>query len=143
MANSADAAAQNGESALVVATAKKRAKMGFCNSPLLLPFGKATFYVPEDAVVSVPKGTNRVENATILNQIINTKSPTTWNNYLDPDRLVLIKGTEALTVHSNPYKPNKTGRGGMAETTSCTLCVFCSLLLTFVIRAHRFTLRSK
>jgi hypothetical protein len=71
--------ASNGEStALVVATAKKRAKLAFCKNPLLLSFGKYTFFVPEEAVVSVPKGTNRVESASVLNQIINTKSPTTW-----------------------------------------------------------------
>jgi hypothetical protein len=90
----------NGDGTLVVANAKKRARLSFCEGPLLLPFGKATYYVPEEAVLSAPKGTNRVENATILNAIINTKSPTTWNNYLDPDRLILIKGTEGTSVYT-------------------------------------------
>ena len=75
--------APNGDStSLVSTTTKKRAKLGFCRSYLMLPFGKSTFYVPEEAVISVPKGTNRVQNATILNQIIGTKSPSTWFNYL-------------------------------------------------------------
>jgi hypothetical protein len=100
MADSTDITVQNGDTALVPVHSKTRAKMGFCNSPLLLPFGKSTFYVPSDAVVSIPKGTNRVENASVLNQIINTKSPPTWKNYLDPDRLLLIKGGEGTSVYT-------------------------------------------
>jgi hypothetical protein len=41
-----------------------------------------------------------VENATVLNQIINTKSPSTWHNYLDPDRLLMIKGAEGTSVYT-------------------------------------------
>ena len=94
-------AASNGDStSLVAADAKKRAQLSFCKTPLMLPFGKSTFYVPEEAVVSVPKGVNRVQTATILNQIINTKSPATWYNYLDPDRLILIKGNEGTSVYT-------------------------------------------
>ena len=86
--------------AIVPSTNKKRAKLSFCKNHLLLPFGKSTFYVPEEAVLSIPKGTNLVANTTILNQIISTKSPTTWNNYLDPDRLILIKGSEGKSVYT-------------------------------------------
>jgi hypothetical protein len=83
----------NGDStALIASGAKKKAKLSFCKSNLMLPFGKSTFFVPEDAIVSVPKGVNRVQNATVLNQVINTKSPQTWMKYaflgLKPAHLV-------------------------------------------------------
>ena len=58
----------NDSTALVVSGTKKKAQLNFCNSPLLLTFGKGVFYVPEEAIASVPKGTNRVESAAVLNQ---------------------------------------------------------------------------
>ena len=97
-----EGASANSESTAIVPilAPKRRAEFAFCRKPLLLPFGKATFYVPEEAVISVPKGTNRVENATVLNQIIGTKSPAAWHNYMDPDRLILIKGSEGTSVYT-------------------------------------------
>jgi len=90
----------NDSTALVVSGTKKKAQLNFCNSPLLLTFGKGVFYVPEEAIASVPKGTNRVESAAVLNQIIGTKSPPSWHNFLDPDRLILIRGTEGTSVYT-------------------------------------------
>lgn len=103
MADSAPAAEST--ALAVTNSSKKRAKLNFCKNPLVLHFGKTVFYPPEDAVISIPKGTNRVENETVLNQIITTKSPPIWHNYLDPDRLIMIKGVEGTSVYTT-FKVN-------------------------------------
>ena len=66
----------------------------------LLPFGKNQFFVPESAVVSLPKRSNKVADGKALGVALATKAPEKWFHYTDPDCLVMIRGNEGTSVYT-------------------------------------------
>lgn len=74
----------------------------------LLPFGKQLYYVPESAVVSYPKRSNRVNNGSELGAALATKAPERWFPYCSPDTLVQLRGGEGTSVYTVPHCPIPT-----------------------------------
>lgn len=72
----------------------------------LLPFGKQQFYIPEAAVVSLPKRSNKVPDGTALGVALATKAPEKWFAYCDPDCLMMVKGNEGTSVYTTFEVPN-------------------------------------
>lgn len=66
----------------------------------LLPFGKQQFYIPEAAVVSLPKRSNKVPDGSALGVALATKAPEKWFAYCDPDCLMMVKGNEGTSVYT-------------------------------------------
>ena len=68
--------------------------------PYVLAFSKSQFYVPEDAIVSLPKRPNTLADGVELGKVLATKAPERWMAYCDPERLVKIKGEEGTCVYT-------------------------------------------
>ena len=66
----------------------------------LLPFGKNSFYIPESAVVSLPKRSNKVADGQALGIALATKAPENWRPFCDPDCLMQIRGNEGTSVYT-------------------------------------------
>lgn len=66
----------------------------------ILPFGKSQFFVPESAVVSFPKRSNKVADGQTLGTALATKAPEKWFGYCDPDCLMQLRGTEGTSVYT-------------------------------------------
>jgi len=71
----------------------------------VLPFGKSQFFVPEAAVVSFPKRSNRVADGHALGVALATKAPEKWLPYCDPDCLLQLKGVEGTSVYTTFETP--------------------------------------
>lgn len=56
--------------------------------------------MPESAVVSFPKRSNRVADGRALGVALATKAPEKWFPFLDPDCLILIRGSEGTSVYT-------------------------------------------
>ena len=68
--------------------------------PYVLAFSKAQFYVPESAIVSLPKKANVLPDGETLGKVLATKAPEKWMAYCDPERLMKIKGEEGTCVYT-------------------------------------------
>jgi len=68
--------------------------------PYVLAFSKAQFYVPESAIVSLPKKANVLPDGETLGRVLATKAPEKWMAYCDPARLMKIKGEEGTCVYT-------------------------------------------
>lgn len=66
----------------------------------LLPFGKNQFYIPESAIVSLPKRSNKVADGKALGLALATKAPENWRGFCDPDCLMMIRGNEGTSVYT-------------------------------------------
>ena len=66
----------------------------------VLAFSKAQFYVPESAIVSLPKKANVLPDGEALGKILATKAPEKWMAFCDPERLMKIKGEEGTCVYT-------------------------------------------
>ena len=66
----------------------------------VLAFSKAQFYVPESAIVSLPKKANVLPDGEALGKILATKAPEKWMPFCDPERLMKIKGEEGTCVYT-------------------------------------------
>jgi hypothetical protein len=60
------------------------------NLPLILPFSKSQYLVPQSYLRQQAKKSNKVSSAEELSSILNTKAPSKWTNYLHPDTLYEI-----------------------------------------------------
>lgn len=85
---------------MVAASPPPRTTLRFAKHELILPFGKAAYYLPEDAVISAPKRANLVADVKTLTTICSTKSPATWDPFCDPDSLLHVKGKEGSSVYT-------------------------------------------
>ena len=66
----------------------------------VLCFGKQQFLVPESAIVSFPKRSNKVPDGKALGVALATKAPEKWFPFCDPDCLILIRGNEGTSVYT-------------------------------------------
>jgi hypothetical protein len=91
----------------LVAAEETYAKHPKSKQTFVLPFGKNQFYVPESAVVSFPKRSNKVDDGKALGHALATKAPEKWFTYTHPETLMQIRGNEGTSVYTTFEVPGQ------------------------------------
>ena len=89
--------------------------------PYVLAFSKSQFYVPEAAIVSLPKRANVLPDGETLGKVLATKAPEKWMAYCDPERLMKIKGEEGTCVYTTFEVENAPEEGRFLRFISGTI----------------------
>ena len=89
--------------------------------PYLINFMKAQYYVPESAIVSLPKKANTLPDAETLGKVLATKAPDKWMPFCDPERLMMVKGEEGTCVYTTFEVEGKPEEGRFLRFISGTI----------------------
>ena len=67
---------------------------------LVLAWKQSIYYVPADAVVSLPKKPFMVEDGAALGSLLNTKCADRWLPVCQPEHLLVLKGREGTSCYA-------------------------------------------
>ena len=57
------------------------------------------YYVPEDAVISLPKAPFEIESGAALGMLLSSKAPDKWLAAMQPESLLMLRGKEGKSVY--------------------------------------------
>lgn len=77
-----------------VAAARERTEKA-----LVVNFCRVNYYVPKDAVLSLPKSPFKLPDGVILGSVLASKAPEKWLAACDPAHLLVLKGREGTSVY--------------------------------------------
>jgi hypothetical protein len=67
---------------------------------LVLTWNKVNYWVPRDAVVSLPSRPFRVEDEAALGALLTSKDPAKWLPVCKPDHMLMLKGKEGTCCYA-------------------------------------------
>ena len=66
----------------------------------VLAWCQKIYYVPAEAVLSLPKCPKQLDDSAALGSILSSKSPDVWRDACDPKHLMMISGREGKSVYA-------------------------------------------